>query len=157
MNLFEVDMAIIEKCIDADTGEIVNEELLNQLEIERDKKILNIGRWIKNLESDADALKAQEKAFKERRESAERKVESLKRYLGAYLNGQKWDAEDLSVSISFRKSEQVIVSDESKVPFEFIKTKTETSIDKAGLKKAIKDGKTFEGIAIESKNNIQIK
>lgn len=157
MNLFEVDAEILEKCIDMETGEIVNEELLNELEMEKSKKLLNIGRWIKNLESDTEQLKAQEQAFKERRAAAERKIDSLKKYLAAYLNGQKWESDDCSVAITFRKSESVNVLDESIIPTEYIKTKTETTVDKAGIKKALKEGKVIEGAELVANNNIQIK
>ena len=65
MKLYEIDQAIMD-CIDMETGEIVNEELLNDLQMERDAKIENVALWIKELKAEAEALKAEKLAFAER-------------------------------------------------------------------------------------------
>ena len=80
MNLFEIENEIM-NCWDQETGEILDSDRLDQLEMERDTKIENIALYIKNLTADAEALKAEKQSFAERQKAAENKVESLKKYL----------------------------------------------------------------------------
>lgn len=140
--------------IDEETGEILNFKELENLEIERAEKIENIALWYKNLLSDAEAFKAEEKAFKERREQAEKKAESLKNYLNFALKGETFKT--VKVEIKYRKSESVNVTDVSKLAREYL-TIVEPKPNKTAIKKAIKDGKIIEGAEIIVNNNIQIK
>lgn len=59
--------------------------------------------------------------------------------------------------ISFRKSEQTIIDDESEIPNEYISTKIETKPNKTKIGDAIRAGIIVPGAHIESKRNIQIK
>ena len=52
MNLFEIENEIM-NCWDQETGEILDSDRLDQLEMERDTKIENIALYIKNLTADA--------------------------------------------------------------------------------------------------------
>ena len=88
MNLFEIENEIM-NCWDQETGEILDSDRLDQLEMERDTKIENIALYIKNLTADAEALKAEKQSFAERQKAAENKAELLKKYLATYLAGQK--------------------------------------------------------------------
>ena len=54
--LYEIDKAILE-CVDAETGEIIDDKALEELELARDNKIENIACWIKNLKADAESYK----------------------------------------------------------------------------------------------------
>ena len=44
MTIFEIDEAILE-CVDLETGEIIDAERLDALQMERDKKIENVALW----------------------------------------------------------------------------------------------------------------
>ena len=162
MNLFEIDAAI-QKCfvfedmvVDSETGEVLDSNYLNDLEMERDRKIENIAKWIKNLDSDIEQLKAQKDLFAKRQKSAENKRDSLKNYLSAYLNGASWKANDNSVLVNFRRSEVVSV-DESIVPKKWFIKHTDIKLDKASIKEALKNGDKIKGAELVSKQNIQIK
>jgi len=162
MNLFEINEAI-QKCmviddtvVDSETGEILDADYLNGLEMARDEKIENIAKWIKNLDSDIEALKKQKEIFESRKKQAERKRDSLKQYLSAFLNGQKWDAEDKSVAVSFRKSESVDIMDVEKIPVDFL-IMQEPKVDRMLLKKALKSGDMINGARLVVNSNIQIK
>ena len=129
MNLFEIEKSIndllevgYQEFVDEETGEFDEEAFnksLSELEVEKSQKIENIGLFIKNLNTDIADLKAEEKAMAERRKAKERKVESLKRFLSAVLNGEKFETAKLA--LSFRRSEQVQIVDEKKIPEEFMK------------------------------------
>lgn len=153
MNLYEIDSAIM-NCVDMETGEIIDMETLENLQMARDKKIENIGCWIKNLLADAKALKEEKDKFAKRQKAAECKAASLKEYLSGYLNGEKFESTE--VSISFRKSDSVVVAENAIVPEEFLKY-VEPTPDKVGLKAALKAGKEIPGITLVTSQNIQIK
>ena len=153
MKLYEIEEAIVE-CFDQETGEIFDIERFEALELERTEKVENICLFIKNLRAEEEALKAEKDAFEKRRKAAENKMESLKRYITDYLGGEKFKTE--KVSVSFRKSESLEISDVYKVPEEYLKYK-EPEVNKTDLKKAIKAGMSFEGVQIVENQNIQIR
>ena len=162
MNLFEIDDAI-QRCVklesgdgfvDTETGEMIDTEALDELVMERDKKIRNIACWIRNLESDENALAEQIKLFTARKTACKNKRESLKSYLAAFLNGKKW--QNSEVAISWRKSEAVEVEEGAAIPEQYLRYK-EPEINKAQLKADLKAGTVVYGCQLVTKNNIQIK
>ena len=153
MNLFEIDNAIL-SCVDLESGEIIDIEGLDKLQMERDVKIENIACWIKNLTSDAEELKKQKQAFADRQKTAENKAESLKRYLSSYLAGQKFSTS--KVVVSFRKTSAVNVTDIAQIPEEFLKF-ADPTVDKVAIKSAIKAGAVIAGAEIIEGQSISIK
>ena len=163
MKLFDIDERLAacvkldeSRVVDTESGEIIDLEAIAALEMERDKKIENLGCWYKNLFADAEALKAQKNAFAEREKAAKAKAESLKGFLGRYLNGKKF--ESAKVAMSFRKSEAVEFDAKciGDVPEEFLKFK-DPELDKVAVKKAIKAGETVPGCELVARQNLQIK
>lgn len=155
MNIYEIDNAILD-CIDLETGEIIDEEKLNALQMERGKKVSNVACWIKDLKAENEAIKAEKQNLSRRQEVNEHKMESLKKWLTFALNGEKF--KDGRVSISYRKSESVQFDDTFKIenlPNEFRKVTVEPM--KSEIKQAIKDGQSVEGCYIKEENNIQIR
>lgn len=153
-NLYEIDQAIM-ACIDAETGEIIDDEALDALMMERTDKIEGIACWIKNLQADAAAYKAEKDAFAERQKRAEAKAESLKNWLAAALNGQKFDT--AKCAVSFRKSEKVEILDESLVPKKWLNKTVTYKPDKVAIKEAIKIGLKIKGCSLVESQNISIK
>ncbi len=153
MNLYEIDSAIM-NCVDVETGEVFDEEKFEELQLTRDAKIENVCLWIKNLTAEAEALKKEKEAFAQRQKSAETKIESLKKYISSYLQGTPFAS--AKVQVSFRKSEQVMISENAVIPDEFLRFK-EPEVNKTELKKALKQGKQFDGVSIVENQNIQIK
>lgn len=168
-SLYELDNGIMEllengfnlACVDPETGEIDEvkaAEYLETLQLDRTAKVENIAVYIKSLDSEAAAIKAEEKKLKERREAKERKAERLRDYLKASMllqNESKF--ETARVALSFRSSKTVVVSDIEKLDKEYIKEKVEYSADKTAIKKAIESGVIIDGAYIEEKQNLQIK
>ena len=163
MKLFDIDEKLAacvkldeSRVVDTESGEIIDLEAIAALEMERDKKIENLGCWYKNLLADAEALKAQKNAFAEREKAAKAKAESLRGFLGRYLNGKKF--ETAKVAMSFRKSEAVEFDAKciGDVPEEFLKFK-DPELDKVAVKKAIKAGESIPGCELVARQNLQIK
>lgn len=154
MSLYTINQEIL-NCTDLETGEILDEQAFEALQMERNEKLENIALWVKNLLSESEALKAEEKAFAERRKAAENKAESLKRYLDSALKGQKFNT--TKVAISYRKSTSVDVLDVEKLPEAYRKTVTTVSADKTAIGAALKAGELVDGATLIEKNNIQVK
>ena len=153
-SLYTINQEIL-NCVDLETGEILDEQAFEALQIERNEKLENIALWVKNLLSESEALKAEEKSFYERRKAAENKAESLKRYLDSALKGQKFNT--TKVAISYRKSTSVDVLDVSKLPKQYQVVKTEVVPDKKAIGDTLKAGNKITGAELVERNNIQIK
>ena len=155
MTIYEIDEEIL-KCIDEETGEVIDEDRLNALNMERDKKVSNVACWIKDLKAENEAIKTEKQNLSRRQEVNEHKMESLKNWLAFALNGEKF--KDGRVSISYRKSESVQFDDTFRIenlPSEFRKVTVEPM--KSEIKQAIKDGQSVNGCYIKEENNIQIR
>ena len=149
MKLYEIDNAILE-CIDLETGEIIDTEQLDKLQMERDTKLENVACWIKDLKAEAEALKNEKQALAERQKVAENKAESLKKWLAYALQGEKFKTP--KCAISFRKSEAVEVTDEGlnnlmKEHDELLTYKAPEP-NKTAIKQALKDGLSVEGVQL---------
>lgn len=157
MTLFDIDKAIadFEFEVDEETGEILNPNALEELEMAREQKIENVGLYIKNLEAEADAVENQEKIFADRKKRIRKKIEGLKSFLGYALDGQKFKTD--KVEMSFRKSESVHITDEYLIPDEYKLFTVVKKPDKKVLKDALKKGKEIMGVELIEKQNIQIK
>lgn len=156
MNLYDIEYEIT-NCVDSETGEIIDEKRLDALQMAREKKIENILLWIKNLKSEAGAIREEEKKLADRRQSDEKKAESLTQYVQNVLNGEKFKTSH--VVVSYRKSEAVIVDDlqlMQETCDEYLKYK-DPEPDKAKIKAALKDGITVPGCHLEERQNITIK
>ena len=149
MTIYEIDQAIME-CVDLETGEIIDTEQLDKLQMERDAKLENVACWIKDLKAEAEALKNEKQALAERQRVAENKAESLKKWLAYALQGEKFKTP--KCAISFRKSEAVEVTDEGlnnlmKEHDELLTYKAPEP-NKTKIKQALKDGLSVEGIQL---------
>lgn len=151
--LYEIDNQIL-SCIDAESGEIINEDKLSELSLERNKKIENVALWIKNLNADAAMYKAEKESFAEKEKAALQQAEGLKIWLSEALHGEKFKSP--RADISFRKSE-IVECDESVLPPEYAAIKTEIKPNKNAIKSAIKSGIEIPGCMVISRTNIQIK
>lgn len=150
MKLYEIDSAIYE-CIDAETGEIIDVDKLNNLMMERDAKIEGVACWIKDLKAEAEALKKEKQALADRQRVAEGKAESLKKWLAYALDGEKFKTP--KCAISFRKTESVEVTDEGLNNLmlkghDDLLTYKAPEPNKTAIKQALKDGLNVPGIQL---------
>ena len=158
MTIYEIDQAIME-CVDLETGEIIDTEQLDKLQMERDTKLENVACWIKDLKAEAEALKNEKQALAERQRVAENKAESLKKWLAYALQGEKFKTP--KCAISFRKSEAVEVTDEGlnnlmKEHDELLTYKAPEP-NKTAIKQALKDGLSVEGVQLIQNTSTIIK
>lgn len=164
MTLYEIDNTIREILengisIDAETGEVIFDDTdLDQLRMDLEQKIENVGIFVKNLRAEAEAIKAEEAALKKRRERKENMADHYADYVKEYLNGQNRPRfETTRVLMQIRRSEAVDIDPLAHLPEEYLVEKTEIHPDKAKLKKAIKAGEVIEGVRLVENKNITIK
>lgn len=155
MTLYEIEQSILD-CVDQESGEVIDIEKLNELEMARDQKISNIACWIKDCRAEAEAIKAEKQALEKRQKVAENKAESLKNFLRVYLNGEKY--KDGRCSISYRKSTSTKIDEELDVntlPDEYKRVNVEA--DKTAIKNALDAGIEIEGCSLVENTNVIIK
>ena len=152
--LYEINNEILD-CVDLETGEIIDEERLAALEMERDAKIEGIILWRKDLMAEADAVKAEGKKLYERARVFENKAEQLKKYIEHALEGNKFKTERCSVS--YRKSSSVVIDNLLCIENAYLKPFSEDWISKSKIKEALDAGKEVNGAHIEEKQSIIIK
>ena len=149
MKLYEIDNAILE-CIDMETGEVIDAEKLDALNMERDAKIENVVLWIKDLKAEAEAIKTEKLALAERQKVAENKVESLKKWVAYALGGQKFST--AKCAVSFRNTESVEVTEEGLEALmkdhDELLTYKAPEPNKKAIKDAIKDGLSVVGVQL---------
>lgn len=155
MTLYEIDKSISD-LIDPETGEILDYEAFESLQMEREQKCENIACWIKNLNAEATAIREEEKTLADRRRAAENKAERLKMYLRLALNGQKFSTS--KVAVSYRNSRRVFIGDEA----EFLREHPEyarikTEIDKASITDALKSGEIIPGAILEDNISVIVR
>lgn len=160
MTLYEIDQAIadiMENAVDEETGEIDESiyEALDNLQMERDRKIENIGLAYKSWSAFADDIKAEKQALEKRQKQAEKRVESLKRYMQYALNGEKFKTP--KVAVSYRKTQSVQINALELIPEEFLRFK-DPEADKAKIKEAItKHGEIVPGAEVVESVSMSIK
>lgn len=151
--LYEIEQSILD-CIDLETGEIIDTERLEHLEMQREKKIESVALWYRNLLSDAEQYKAEKDRFAALEKAAKNKAESLKNYLNNSLQGGTFKSS--KINITYRKSESVVVTDLYSIPDEFVNY-LEPMPDKTMIKKLLKSGSQIMGVQLVESTNIQIK
>lgn len=164
MRLYDIDMqleAAIDAAFDPETGELLDEaafERMEELQLARDAKIEGVALWVKNLTAEAEALEREEKAFAARKKAAKNKAESLKKWLGYALHGEKFKTD--RTAISWRKSVALEVNEDAidmqRLGPEFIKLPP-PELNKTAIKDAIKEGAIIPGCQLVERQNIQIK
>lgn len=153
MNLYEIQAEILD-CIDTDTGEIIDAEKLDGLQMAKAEKIQNIVLWIKNLRADEAALEAEEKAFKRRKQVARNKRESLTAYLTGVLDGEKVKADKFSISWTTSYSTEVV--DKEQIPAHYWRHQ-EPELNRGVLLQSLRAGVDVPGVKLAEKKSIVIK
>lgn len=156
MNLFEIDAAIM-ACVDEETGEIIDAEKLDSLQMEKDLKVRNIACWIKDLKAEAEVYKNEAATFTARKRAAENKMNSLKEYLDKALDGQKVKAEEFTISYRNVTNGKVVLDNTDKIPPIYLNEPREDWFKKTEIKQALLDGKTVPGAHLEDSHSIIIK
>lgn len=160
--LYEIDAAIL-AAVDQETGEILDVEKLDALQMEREAKLEGVALWVKDLKAEAEAVKAEADKLTVRKKALDNKIEGLKNWLLMALDGEKLKTPRCNVYQTH--SQRVIVPDELELisylqkqedPTQFLRFK-DPELKKDEIKKALKDGIIIPGAALEETESVVIK
>lgn len=144
--------------VEEQDGELTEADLaeLDNNETDFKEKANNYAGLILTLEAEAEALTEAGKKQLARAKAKTDKAEFLRARLTTACTERGVDKlETLNAVISFRRSQSVQISDESKLPKEFIKTVEKA--DTAAIRAALISGKTVDGAELIENKNIQVK
>lgn len=162
MKLYEIASSLEQlEFVDQETGE-VNISMLNELKMTFNEKSENIIKFIKNLNADVIALKAEEKSLQERRKAKENKIEYLKEYLKMSMLQVGSDKLEFTSGVaSFRSSKSIEVENEfvewAKLNCVEALNYKEPEVNKIKIKELLADGIKLEYVSLNEKQNLQIK
>ena len=124
--------------------------LMSEVKADFDVKAENICKLIRNIESDAEACKAEKMKLEKKQKVAENKAEALREYLAFNAKHILQQGEKRKIGIftlGFRKCQpKLIVDTVEYVPDRFFKP----VLDVAMLKAEVKDGKSYTGVRLEA-------
>ena len=163
--------------VDTETGECISEEEFNQqldnIQMALSDKIENTMVFYKNILSDVEQFKIEQKKLMERRKVKENLAERLKNRIDNYITRQytdengvvdiqslnKYKFETPRVKLSYRKSNVVDITDLSQIPQEYIKERklTDDDVKKAEIKKMLSRGLLVNGAELKENLNMQVK
>ena len=161
--LYEINQDILD-CVDMETGEILNTEKLDALQMEREKKLEGVALWIKDLKAEMTAVKEEADKLTTRRKSLENKIDGLKNWLLYALNGEKLKTPRCNVYYTHNTKVNVIdeqsvtnyIQTHYKEPEEFLKFVL-PEIRKDAVKAELKKGVEIPGCALEETESVVIK
>jgi hypothetical protein len=165
--LFEINHQIqdlIAQNIDPDTG-MINPDIddeLEKLEMQKEQKILNVAKFIKNLESDALQHKEESKRQSERARKLQNKADWLRGYIYTNMN-QNEQYEDAQACVSYSKKPSIeidkfVEEDPQKhLTDNFIRWKRTQAIDKKVLLEFIQKHPELSIGGVRIKYNLIIK
>lgn len=144
-------MEIIENFENGEYTEQEYNQLMSRVCEDLQNKSTNIIAIIRNNEILANSIKMEEKRLKENREKIENSLDKLKNYVKE--NMEKLTIEKIETEIgtlSIRKNPlSVEIENETEIPEEFKKIKTEIAVDKTAIKNHFKEtGEIVKGTRI---------
>lgn len=151
---------IANKLMEMDLDEQTIRDTLEGCTGELEVKAVNVGMFIRNLEANADQIKAAEKAMADRRKQIEKKADSVKQYL--FENMKRVDVTKIDspyFSLTIKKNPpKLVVDDKDALPKEFMvmPPPPPPQIDNAALKAALKNG-DVSGAHLEQGERLEIK
>ena len=148
--------------IDEETGEIRDNETLEELETELKNALVNksegIIKVIRNQESDLEMVSAEIERLTNLKNRMKKEIENFKDYIK--FNMKKMNLKKVETSlgnISLRQSTATEIYDETSLPKEFLKEKITYTPSKTEIKKAIESGQEVKGARLVVNTSLTIK
>ena len=160
--LYDIDQEILD-CVDMETGEILDPEKLDALQMEREKKLEGVALWVKDLAAESAAVKEEADKLTARKRALDNKIAAIKMWLLMALDGQKLTTPRCKV---YQTHSQKVVIDDEKALIDMFMTSSsgekflrmkEPEIDKNALKDSMKQGYEYEFAHLEETESVVIK
>ena len=130
-------------------------DYINQLDGLKEEKLENIEYLKKEYLGDVNTLAEEIKRLQARKKSRENTIKDLNELQLDLLNGEK--VKTAKFTFSFRKTESVEVLSDKDIKDDKTLNKVTIKPDLTAIKKAIKAGRTFEGISIVEKTSLLVR
>jgi len=160
--LNQVIQQTIEAAIDQETGEILNNDLmerLEQLSVDKNELLLDLGCDLVNTKASIKSIEDQEKILSARKSRLKKHYEGMEKLLKKELTeGEKLS--DGRVSLKWRKSSAVVIEDEDRLlesRKDLFKEKITYSPDKTLIKTLIKSGEEIDYCKIDERMNLVVE
>ena len=162
MNLYELtndlQCAMDALQTDPETGEVSGWEAVDALDVAFEDKAEAYALTIKNLLAFADSADAEADKLKTRAKSAKNRAEHLREHLAQSMKAVgKKQIETARASVKFRRSEAVLITNDSLIPEDWWKVRVTREPNKVEIKKHLKAGEVVHGAELETRMNLQIK
>lgn len=161
MSLYHIDQEL-ENLIDQETGEVLDFDAFEALQMARDAKIEGVLCWTKNLAAEAKAIREEEKELAERRKAMESKREKLLAYAERALGGAAFQT--ARCAVTYRKSTAVEITDMDAVVqwcmdngYDGKITFTQPTVSKTDIAPLLKSGVSVTGAELCEKLNMGVK
>lgn len=112
MKLYEINAAL-EALVDPETGELMDYDAFEALNLAREEKIEGMALWYKDMVAEARAIKEETDTLTARRRALENRADRLKSYLDYQLGGEKFQT--ARCSLTYRKTSSLQVEDGEKL------------------------------------------
>lgn len=166
MKLYEYDDVIstlyrageTDEGIDPETGLVYDITLLDQLEMERDKKIENALLYAEQLKADAAEIDAYAKRLSERARAKKNTADSIKNYIISWLqeNGEsKFETARIRATLRFTRESKTEITNKELIPEQY--RRYEWKADLTAIKNAIKAGETVPGAELRDGVSLTVK
>ena len=160
--LYDIDQDIL-SCVDLETGEILDVEKLDALQLEREAKLEGVALWVKDLSYEAQMIKEEADKLTARKKSLDNKITGLKNWLLYALAGEKLKTPRCNVYQTH--SQKVVIDDEKALIDMFMSSPSgekflrmkDPEIDKNALKDSMKQGHEYEFAHLETTESVVIK
>lgn len=153
-----IDLENLFAKIESQGGEILpeDEKALDALTLSKEEKVENTIKYIRNLESDVEALENEIRKLQTKKSAIENQVKSRKEYLGFNI-GKGLSFKTPLFKCSWRESPSVEIVNEDKIPDWYKKEKVEISIDKKLILEELKQEKEVPGARLLVNQHLQIR
>ena len=124
-----------------------------------EQKVISVAAYAKQLDAEADAIKAAMERMEKRRKAIEHRADYLKDYTKVCMGQMgktKIACPWFAVSIQ-KNPPSVTVYDEAALPFEYVAEVTTTKVDKAAIKAALTAGVAVSGAKLSNGTRLVIK
>ena len=153
----------IENLVDPETGECKTPEQVDKLCRQLQGSFIDgmtyFSKLVVNMTYENKMLKEHRSGIDKRIKANEKRIESLKNYIGYCLHGEKFKTEDGLVSVSYRRNSDVLKIDAlADIPDEYFKAPhDEQHLMKTAIKEAIQDGVVVDGVHLEDTVSVVIR
>lgn len=154
-------LALANKLNDSDLDEQTILDTLESISGNLEKKSINIGYFIRNLEASAEQIKLAEKQMSERRKAIENKAEHIKQYLFDNMKRcglSKIECEYFALTIK-KNPPKLVIDDAGAIPSELYiyPPAPDPYPDNATIKSKLLAGEVVEGCHVEQGERLEIK